>query len=165
MHRIWKDEKVNKFWRKLFDQIRLNPKSRLVWEKEKHTIISQMSWAGSTPLSIYVGEIFNWRVSFKFLLKASCNCWEKTFNIACRMPPLKKELPKQQYESFWSNCSLIPLFLNKKWKRKHVMLWYLHITQKSLYSKQGSPIFLLFGSWSVVLHLYTWVKSKISRYF
>ena len=34
-----------------------------------------------------------------------------------------------------------------------------------LYSKQESPIFLLFGSRSIVLHLYVWVKSKLFLYF
>ena len=28
---------------------KLNLKTRLIWEKEKHTIISQMSWYISTP--------------------------------------------------------------------------------------------------------------------
>ena len=53
IHRISKDKKVNKLWRKLFDQIRLNTKSSFVWQAHNNK-------------SIHVDEIFNWRVSFKF---------------------------------------------------------------------------------------------------
>ena len=66
-----------------------------------------------------------------YLVKVSCNCWERTFNIACGLTLSKKNLPKQRRKSFISNCSLIPLFLNKKWKWKHRILRHLHIIQKS----------------------------------
>ena len=87
---------------------------------DKHTIISQsMSMKSSTG-----GCLSN------FLVKVSCNCWERTFNIVCGMTLSKKKLPKQRRKSFWSNCSFRP-FLNKKWKWKHGILWHLHIIQKS----------------------------------
>ena len=34
-----------------------------------------------------------------------------------------------------------------------------------LYSKPGSPIFLFLTSWSLVLHLHVWVKSKFLQKF
>ena len=33
--------------------------------------------------------------------------------------------------------------------------------KSQVYSQQGSPIFLLFGSWSLVLHFHVWVKSNL----
>ena len=32
-----------------------------------------------------------------------------------------------------------------------------------LYSKQGSPIFIFFGSWNLVLYLHVWINSKFLR--
>ena len=48
--------------------------------------------------------------------------------------------------------------LNKKLKIRNTIK-----TECQLYSKPGSPIFLLLGSWSLVLYLLDWVKSKFLR--
>ena len=38
----------------------------------------------------------------------------------------------------------------KKWKWKHRIPWHVHTFKSHLNSEIGSPIFLLFGSWSLV---------------
>ena len=164
IHRILKDKKVDKLWQKLFNQIRLNEKSRFIWEKEKHTTISQMSWCMLDCRSMSVKSSTGGCLS-NSAVKVFCNCWERTFNIACRTTLPKKNLSKQRRKSFWSNCSLVPLFLKKKNENENTYYYDTFISFKShLYWKQASPIFLLFGSWNVVLHFQFWVSSKISRY-
>ena len=54
----------------------VNLKSRFVWEKKKHTIVS----AGSTTWSMLVKFSIGGCPS-NAVVKVSCNCWERTFNI------------------------------------------------------------------------------------
>ena len=53
------------------------------------------------------------------------------------------------------------VFSKHKNKNEYTEYHGMFISFKShLCSKQGSPIFLLFGSWTLALHLLVWVKSK-----
>ena len=61
---------------------RLNQKTRLAWEKEKQTIVSRMSWWGSTPMLIHVHKIVKYKLSLNAVAKVPCHCWERTLNIA-----------------------------------------------------------------------------------
>ena len=54
----------------------------------------------------------------------------------------------------------------QKKKNENTEYYGTFISFKSLlYSKQGSPVFLLFGSWSVILYLHVSVKSKVLPIF
>ena len=87
-----------------------------------------------------------WFVSVKYsivrclsnaVVKVPRNCWERTLNFR-----------NNPSFSFWSNYSLILLFLNKN-KNENTEYYGTFISFKShLYSKQGSPILLLFGWWT-----------------
>ena len=118
IHRISKDKKVNKLWRKLLHQITLNAKSRFVWEKEKHTIISQISWC---RLDTFVNPC-RWNLQlesvFQIPLSRSLVIVGKEPSTLLAEWHFRKKITKTA-KSFWSKCSLIPLFLNKKWKWKH----------------------------------------------
>ena len=128
--------------------------TRLVWEKEKHAIISSMSWC---KLDTDVHKIFSCKVSFK----CRSNVFQKMFVIVYR-----------ELSTFlWSTITATEVVLTQllsynvvsKHKNKNENTKYssMFISFKShLYSKQGSSIFLLFGSWSLALYLLNWVKSK-----
>ena len=107
-----------------------------------------------------------WSMSVKYsivrclsnaVVKVPRNCWERTLNF--RNNTFHKKIIITATLS--SNCSLIPLFPNKN-KNKNTEYYGTFISFKShLFSKQGSPILLLFRSWSVVLYLHVWVKPKV----
>ena len=82
------------------------------------------------------------------VVKVPSDCWERTLNFR-----------NDTFFSFSSYCSLIPLFLNRN-KNDNRLLWHLHIIQKSSLLKTRGLILLFFGTWSVVLYLHVWVKSK-----
>ena len=82
IHRISKDGKVINCDENYSVNIRLNLKTRFVWDKEKHTI-SQMFSVGLTPIC--------WSMSVKSsiirclsnaVVKIPRNCRERTLNIA-----------------------------------------------------------------------------------
>ena len=73
---------------------------------------------------------------------------------------------KPWWKSFLSKCSFLLLLLNKKIKNENTEYHGTFLPCKSqLYSKPGSPIFLLFDLWSLVLYLHVWVKAKFFRQF
>ena len=96
IHRISKDKKVNKLWRKLLHQITLNAKSRFVWEKEKHTnILSIFTKSNILVQTRHLCRFMSvksstWECLSNSLIKESCNCSERTFNIACGITLSKK---------------------------------------------------------------------------
>ena len=83
--------------------------------------------------------------------KHSCN------HVNFRMALLKK-LPKQWWKLFSSKCTFLPLVWSKKSKTKYHGIFIPF--KREAYSKHGSIIFLLFGSWSLILYLCVWVKTK-----
>ena len=116
-----------------------------------------MSWC---RLDTDVHKIFRCKVSFK------CRCQSRCFVI----------VDKELWTSLWSsnfgmlllkkNITVTDVVLTQllsyvsKHKNKNENTEYhgMFISFKShLYSKQGSPIFLLFGPWSLVLYLLAWV--------
>ena len=108
----------------------------------------QLRW--SMPVKSSTGGCLSYAI-----VKVSFNCWERTLNKA-----VIKFLQNDTFETNFTisateivlkyNCSLTTLFLNKKWKWKHGILWHLHIIHKSPLLKTRESIFLLFGSWSIV---------------
>ena len=82
------------------------------------------------------------------VVKVPRSGWEKTMNFR-----------NDTFFLFSSSCSLIPLFLNKN-KNENTEYYGTFTSFKShLYSKQGSPILLLFGSWNVISPCLDYVKS------
>ena len=71
---------------------------------------------------------------------------------------LLKKLPKQWWKLLSSKCAFLPLVLSKKSKTKYHGIFIPF--KREAYSKHGSIIFLLFGSWSLILYLCVWVKTK-----
>ena len=121
-----------------------------------------MSWC---RLDTDVHKIFRCKVSFK------CRCQSRCFVI----------VDKELWTSLWSSTfgmlllkkqtitaaevvltQLLSYNISKhKNKNKNTEYHRMFISFKShLYSNQGSPIFLLFESWSLALYLLVWVKSK-----
>ena len=99
------------------------------------------------PYMIYVCNIFNCMVSFKCRCQgASQYLWSSTFVM---------KLSKKNYHNS-TEVALINLFSltvvsKQKNKNKNTKYHGTFISFKShLCSKQGSPIFLLFGWWSIV---------------
>ena len=102
--------------------------------------------------------------------KVSRNCWERTLNIAL-MKYLRNDTFKKNFTATATEVVLVQLcsytVVSKQNNKNENKEYYgTFISFKShLYSKQESPIFLLFASRSIVLHLYVWVKSKLFLYF
>ena len=93
------------------------------------------------------------------VVKVTGNCWERTFNIA-----MIKYLRNGTFEKPFTITAteVFPLF-RKKNKNQNTEYYSTFTSFKShLCSKQGTSIFLLFGSWSAVLHLHVWVKSRLN---
>ena len=73
---------------------------------------------------------------------------------------LPKKLTKQWRKSLSSKYPFPKLVLNKKNKNEYTEYHGISIPLKSqVYSKHGSPTFLSFGSWSLVLYLHVLVKA------
>ena len=103
--------------------------------------------------------------------KLPCNYWERTWNIAVIMY-FRITLSITKMVITATEVVLIKLFSytivskQKKKKKENTGYYGTFISFKSLlYSKQGSPVFLLFGSWSVILYLHVSVKSKVLPIF
>ena len=117
-------------------------KSRFVWEKEAHNKSNVLVQARHLCWSMSVKSSIGGCLS-NAVVKVSCNCSERTFNMAVikylRNDTFEKKLPKQRHKSFWSNCPLIKLFLNKKWKYNTMVPSY-HSKVTSTQNK-GVPFF------------------------
>ena len=119
---------------------------------------------------IHVPKIFNCKVSFK------CH-----FNVL-----VIAENFEQLMSSNFQNCNFkiititvteigfIQVFFFYRCSKQKIKIWNTIKTEylgtlipvkSQLYSEPGSSIFLLFGSWSLVLYLLVWVKSKFFRLF
>ena len=134
--------------------------TRLVCEKEKHTIISYMSWY---RLNTDVHKIFKCKLSFK------CRCqralWLLIENFEHRCDQVILGWYFQEKKNITATEVVLTPLLSynvvSKHKDKNENIEYhgMFISFKThLYSKQGSPIFLLFGSWSLALYLLVWAK-------
>ena len=62
---------------------RLNQKTRLAWEKEKQTIVSRMSWWGSTPMLIHVHKIVKYKLSLKCRCQGALSLLRKNLEHSC----------------------------------------------------------------------------------
>ena len=101
--------------------------------------------------------------------KLPCNYWERTWNIAV-IKYFRMTLSITKMVITATEVVLIKLFsytiVSKQKKNENTEYYGTFISFKSLlYSKQGSPVFLLFGSWSVILYLHVSVKSKVLPIF
>ena len=78
--------------------------------------------------------------------------------------PLSKKMPWQWRKSFSSKRPFLPLVLNKNNNNKHAEYHGIFILFKGqIYSKQGSHISLLFGTWTcfrIISH--SWIVAKVS---
>ena len=129
----------------------LKLKTRFVWEKKKHTIISELSWCNvlcrvglfvlifQTSSSVFVSRYLLkkelhlcWSMSVKSstvgclshtIVSFSRDCWERNFNIAV--------INYFQNSTFWWNCSVLVFILNNKQKWKHGIPCHFHSIQKS----------------------------------
>ena len=143
---------------------RLSVKTKLVWEKEKHRIISQMSsclLAGLTPTLIHVCKIFDLRCLSNTVVKVLLNCWERTLNKCFRNNFFAHKITITATE-----VALIQLFSYKVVSKQKIKMktWNTMAPSYNLKvistHKKGVPFFVLFGSWGLVLDLLVWVKSK-----
>ena len=120
-----------------------------------------MSWC---RLDMDVHKILSCKVSFKCRCQGASKLLIENFEHGCNQVLLKwyfrEKKPWQRRKLFWSNW---PYNVASKHKNKNENTKYhgICISFKShLYSKQESPIFLLFGSWSLTLYLLVWVASS-----
>ena len=132
---------------------RLNLKTSLVWEKEL------------TPMSVkssVVGCFSN------AIVRVPRNCLERFLNIAV-IKNFRNDTFGKKYHTSAGSCFHIQLLsynVVSKQKNKNENTEYhgMFISFKShLDSKQGSPIFLLLDSLSLVLYLLVLVKPKFFR--
>ena len=119
--------------------------SKFYWFLWKKVRARRLYWSISVKSSVV-------KCLSNAVVKVARNCWERTLNFR-----------NDTFFSFSSNCSLIPLFLNKN-KNETTEYYGTFISFKShLCSKQGSPILLLFGSWNVVSSCFG-LSQKFFRY-
>ena len=101
---------------------------------------------------MHVRKIFDCRISFKILLLICLAILENhTF----------KNIFITNAEDALIQVSFPNVGSKQKNKNKHTEYHGIFIPFKSqIYSKHGSPTFLLFGSWSLMLYIHVSVKAK-----
>ena len=110
----------------------------------------------SALILIHVRKIFNCRVSFKMLLLMYFGIVEKKLQHSCVQETsglaFPKKIPKQWQKLFSSKYHFLTLLRNKR--NECTEYHGTSIPFKSqFYSKYGSPTFLLFRPWNLVLYL------------
>ena len=136
----------------------------IIFKASSPIFVSQyLSKKELTCISIHVCKIFKCKVSFNI---APGHCWE-----------LWKQLISSNFQNGTFEIMTItetkfvliqvfflPFLLNNNKKIYKNEKTEYHGTfrpfKNQLHLKPGSPIFLLFRSWSLVLYLYLWVNSK-----
>ena len=123
---------------------------------------------------VHVCKIFHSKPSFqilfpKCLLIVAKELWTLAVLSSFRMVLLKKT-PLKWQKSFSSSYSLTISSKQKKKKKKKINENTEHHSiftsfNNQLFWKHQSSIFLLFGSWSLVLYLYVWVKLQFFQWF
>ena len=124
-----------------------------------------MSWYS---LDTSVHKIFSCKVSSNAVLKVLRNCW---WRFVIVVGELWTSLWSSTFGMILSTITATEVVLTQllsynvvsKHRNKNENTEYhgMFISFKShLYSKQESPIFLLFGSWNLALYLLVWVRSK-----
>ena len=124
-----------------------------------------MSWC---RLDTDVHKIFRCKVSLKCRCQSRCfvildkNLWTLLWSSTFGMLLLKKNITATEVVL----TQLLSYNVSKhKNKNENTEYHGMFISFKShLYSKQGSPIFLLFESWSLALYLFVWAESKSDFY-
>ena len=172
---------------------RLNWKTRFVSEKKKNTIISEMSRCNvlqRTDLDfcvinnfqgtfahfhfmIFTQERINEYVDSMSVKSSTVRCLSNAVvNISRYCWELWKQLIPSNFQNNYHNRKknrshpsvLFTVASKQKNKNKNTEYHSNFILFKNqVYSKLWSPIFLLFGSWCLVLYLHVWLKSKFFR--
>ena len=99
---------------------------------------------------IYVSKVSVVRCLSNAIIKVPRNLLRKNFEHSCYQILLEWHFRKRIYHnSNGSRSHLLVISKKMKTKTRNTMAFFISF-KSHLYSKQGSPIFLLCGSWSVV---------------
>ena len=120
----------------------------------------RVSWSMSGKYSTvgYLSKCCFQCVSYLLKRNFEHSCDQVTFKM-----PLLKKMPWQWRKSFSSKHLFLPLVLNKNNNNKHAEYHGIFILFKDqIYSKQGSHISLLLGTWTcfrIISHV--WIKPTL----
>ena len=122
-----------------------------MFDREKHTIIKQIA---SCKLDTDVRKIFSCKVSFKCRYQGAAELLIKNSEHSYDQVLSEWYFRKKKNNSDGSRLHSVVLlwrFSKQKNKNENTKYHGMFISFKGhLYLKKGSPIFLLFGSWSLV---------------